>query len=197
MIYLLRHGQIDTGGEKRYIGWSSFPLDDHGVRQANQWREKLSGIHFDAIYSSDLTRASQTAEIIAQGRPVKKSPALREINMGNLENKSMATFRKQFPDQWRERGKNLFFFRPPGGESFSDVCDRAVPEFEKIAGEITGTSLVVSHAGVNRMILCHILGMPPDNMFRIGQDYACLNIIDHSKIPYRVMALNMSVPVEG
>jgi probable phosphoglycerate mutase len=100
--------------------------------------------------------------------------------------------KKRFPDKWRERGENLFFFRPAGGESFSDLCDRVLPAFETIAEAASGNTLIVAHAGVNRMILCRVLGMAPENLFRLGQDYAGLNMVDCRKKPYRVIAMNIS-----
>ena len=199
MIYLLRHGRIDTGLEKRYIGWTNLPLNKNGIHQANQWREKLSSINFDTIYCSDLDRAYQTAEIIGKKKSirVKKRPALREINMGELENLPMTIFQKQFPEKWQERGENLLSYRPEDGESFADLQHRVVPEFEKIALKTIGNSLVISHAGVNRIILCHITGMPPENMFRIDQAYACLNIIDQRQKPYRIAAMGIRLQTEG
>ncbi len=199
MIYLLRHGEIDTDETKRYIGWTNSPLNENGIRQASEWREKLSSTDFDNIFCSDLERTRQTAETIGKGRKVavQARSSLREINLGELENLPMAAFQRQFPDKWRQRGKNLFSFRPDAGESFSDLQNRVLPEFEKIALEATGNTLVVSHAGVYRIILCQLLGMPPENMFRIDQNYACLNMIDHRQKPYRVVAMNIRCQVEG
>jgi alpha-ribazole phosphatase len=195
MIYLLRHGEIDSEREKRFIGWTDLPLNENGVRQARQWRTKLSGTVFEKIYCSDLCRTRQTAEIICEKRGVdiRDTPALREIHLGEFETLLMAEIKDRFPDKWRERGENLFSYRPVGGESFSDLCDRVLPEFEAIAGDATGNTLIVAHAGVNRMILCRVLGMPPEHLFRIGQDYACLNRIDCGITPYRVTAMNITL----
>lgn len=195
MIYLLRHGEIETGGEKRYIGWSDPGLSDKGKRQAKHWQQKLSGIPFGNIFCSDLKRARQTAEIVCRGSvmAIQERPALREINLGELENRSMAAFQKEEPMAWRKRGENLFSYRPPGGENFSDLQARVVPEFEKIKAKTVEDTLIVGHAGVNRMILCHLLGMPPQHIFRLGQDYACLNIIDHKKKPDQVITFNCNL----
>ncbi|MFH0731028.1 MAG: alpha-ribazole phosphatase [Pseudomonadota bacterium] len=195
MIYLLRHGEIDSEGEKRFIGWTDLPLNEDGVRQARQWRTKLSDTVFERIYCSDLCRTRRTAEIIGEKRGVdiRDTPALREIHLGEFETLRMAEVKDRFPDKWRERGENLFSYRPMGGESFSDLCDRVLPTFDTIAGDAGGNILIVAHAGVNRMILCRVLGMPPEHLFRIGQDYACLNRIDCGAKPYRVTAMNITL----
>jgi alpha-ribazole phosphatase len=194
MIYLLRHGEIDSEGEKRFIGWTDLPLNENGLQQARGWHERLSGTVFESIYCSDLARAHRTAEIIGENRrlPIRDTPMLREINLGEFEMLPMAEVKTRFPDKWRERGENLFTYRPAGGESFSDLCDRVSPAFETIADDAKGNVLVVAHAGVNRMILCRILGMPPENLFRIGQEYAGLNMLDCRTKPYRVVAMNIT-----
>lgn len=195
MIYLLRHGEVDSDGEKRFIGWTDLPLNANGVRQARAWHERLSGIPFDSIYCSDLARARKTAQIIAGERrsDVREMRAFREIHLGEWETLSMMEVKTRFPDKWRERGENYFSYRPAGGESFSDLCDRVLPAFEAIAENAAGNALIVAHAGVNRMILCRVLGMLPEHLFRIGQAYACLNRIDCRRKPYQVMAMNITV----
>jgi alpha-ribazole phosphatase len=195
MIYLLRHGEIDSDGEKRFIGWTNLPLNAIGVQQARRWQEEFSGMPFDGIYCSHLDRTRRTASIISerQRAEVNDIPALKEINLGAWEGLAMSEVKLRFPDEWRERGKNIFRFRPPGGESFSDLCERVIPVFESIATAATGNTLIVAHAGVNRMILCRLLGMPAENLFRIGQDYACLNRIDCRTIPYRVVSVNVTL----
>jgi alpha-ribazole phosphatase len=195
MIYLIRHGEIDTHGEKRFIGSTDIPLTENGIRQARQWQVALSDTVFDKIYCSDLDRARRTAEIIGQkrGLTIRNTPALREINLGEFENLPLLEVKNKYPDKWRERGENLFSYRPAGGESFSDLCDRVLPAFEAIAENARGNVLIVAHAGVNRMILCRILGMPPEHLFRIGQEYACLNRIDCSKTPYQLVTLNFRI----
>lgn len=197
MIYLLRHGEINSEGEKRFIGWTDLPLNENGVRQARAWQVKLSDTVFDRIYCSDLNRSRETAAIIGETRSLKiqDTRAFREIHLGEFETLSLSEVKHRFPDKWRERGENLFTYRPAGGESFSDLCDRVLPAFEAITRDATGNILIVAHAGVNRMILCRLLGMPPEHLFRIGQDYAGLNIIDCGRNPHQVVTLNLRTDI--
>jgi probable phosphoglycerate mutase len=66
-----------------------------------------------------------------------------------------------------------------------------VPVFEEIARQNKGSVLIVAHAGVNRVILCHVLGMPLANLFRLDQDYGALNMIDCKEKQMRVKAINV------
>jgi probable phosphoglycerate mutase len=195
MIYLLRHGEIDSEGEKRFIGWTDLPLNEDGIRQAREWRARLADTVFETIYCSDLNRTRETAAIIGEkrGLGIRDTPALREIHLGEFETLSLAEVKNRFPDKWRERGENIFSYRPAGGESFSDLCNRVLPAFEAIVKDAVENILIVAHAGVNRMILCRVLGMPPEHLFRIGQDYAGLNIIDCRRKPYQVVTLNLRI----
>ncbi len=189
---MLRHGHIDTAGEKRYVGQTDYPLSPLGSRQAKTWHCLLSKIPFTDIITSGLRRARETARIIAAGRrqEIKIVPDLNEINLGEWENLSFEEVPDDYPQEFRERGRNLAGFRPPGGESFSDLQKRVLTIFMPLIEEIKGNVLIVGHSGVNRVILCYLLGMPLDNLFGIEQDFGALNIIAAGARP-RVLALNI------
>jgi alpha-ribazole phosphatase len=192
-IYLLRHGQITgTKGPIRYIGRTDRPLSPVGRAQAQWWSQKLSDVFFEAIYACDLKRSKETAEILAAGRqiPVRLQPGLREIDLGQWEGRTIASVRSCFPDEFQGRGLDFAHYRPPGGESFTDLRDRVVPTFECIVRETRENVLIVGHAGVNRMILCYVLGLPVGHLFRIAQDYGCLNMIEKKTGFHQVTAFN-------
>lgn len=197
MIYLMRHGAIETGAQKRYIGQLDLPLNSTGREQARWWREKLASVPFERIITSDLKRAYQTAAIIAekQAAPIHAMAELREIDMGEWDGRSMASIRRQFPYKWEERGRRIDRFRPPGGESFRQLSDRAAPVIEKLAAQMTGPLLMVAHAGVNRTLLCHVLGMPLQNLLRIAQDFSALNLIEFRGGRWRLAAMNLTNPI--
>lgn len=193
MIYLLRHGEIEQGDERRFVGQADLPLNKNGLHQARLWQQKLKTGLFEEIYSSDLSRARQTAFIIAshhQGK-VQLLPALREINLGEWEGLSVAEAQARFPYEWQRREKDLVTFCPPGGESFKDLALRIGPVFNQIVQETEGDILIVAHAGVNRVILCQVLGMDLTNLFRLGQDYGSLNLLERNKDDWRLVAMNI------
>ena len=197
-IYLLRHGDTRIDDVSRYIGWTDIPLSDNGRRQAEWWRKELSPVRFDRIICSDLGRSAETAGIVARGRDVavESSSDLREINLGKWDGLEMQQVRFQFPAEYEKRGINPAAFRPEQGESFFDLSGRVVPAFEKITrSSCAGSILIVGHAGVNRVILCHLLEMPLSNLFRLGQDYGCLNMLSCGYDFVRVRSMNVAPDV--
>ena len=195
-IYLLRHGEIVDSGEKRYIGQTDVPLNSKGLAQAFWWREELSHVDFEAVYSSDLIRAMDTAKGVVNihESQIHVMPQLREIDLGDWDGETMENIKTRFPDSWKERGRRMDSFRPPNGESFDDLHDRVIPVFQKIISEMTGDVLIVGHAGVNRIILCHVLKKPIKELFDIPQEYAALNLIDCSEGRPIVLTMNRTPP---
>ncbi len=196
MVYLLRHGETDIQEKKSFIGQTDLPLSRKGFEQAYCRQKELADTVFDRIYCSDLRRACETAQILAENRRVSihSVPGLREIGLGEWEGLSMSQVRTDFPKEWRKRGENMAEYRPPGGESFADLYERVTPIFEDILRQPGDNCLIVAHAGVNRMILCYILGMPVANLFRLGQDYLGMNIIDCKDTIPKVVSMNLRIP---
>jgi probable phosphoglycerate mutase len=192
-VYLLRHGDCRQDAVKRYVGQADLPLNAEGHAQAAGWRNKLAAVPLHRIYCSDLSRSYETASVIAEGRsePVQPLPKLREIDLGGWDGLTFDEVRRFYPSEYQKRGADLVSYRTPGGECFTDVAARVVPLFDQIVRGVTGNVLIVGHAGVNRVILCHILGMPLTNLFRIRQDYACLNVIDCGRDGMSVQGMNM------
>ena len=192
MLYLLRHGEITGSDQKRYIGQRDIPLNDKGRDQAAWWQRELAHVDFETVWSSDLIRALDTA-IIVSDRPVsaiRVMPQLREICLGDWEGAAMATIRRKFPEAWAERGRQMDRFQVPHGESFQDLHDRVIPLFQNIATGASGNVLVVSHAGVNRIMLSHVLQRPIRELFSIPQGYGALNLIDYHEGKFFVLDIN-------
>jgi broad specificity phosphatase PhoE len=196
-IYLLRHGEplLEAGG-RRYLGQTDVPLSPVGLHQAEQWRSFFNAIVLHAVFCSDLQRTLQTARIIAQDRPfdITCVPELREVKLGAWEGQLFETVRNADRRAFDMRGAHPANHRPPSGESFRDLHSRVVPAFERLLDQTAGSFLIVGHAGVNRVLLCHLLGMPLDHLFRIGQDHAALNVIEAHKGGYRVALMNAMPP---
>ena len=180
-VYLLRHGHVETGGQRRYIGRTDLPLSPRGLEQAQRLAAGLARSGAGRIVSSHLTRARQTAQIIAAplGLAVQVEPSLNEIDLGAWEGREMAQVRQADPEAYRRRGEDPAGFRPPGGESFQDLAHRVVPAFERILAGSVNVPIIVAHAGVNRVLLCHLLSIPLNKLFLLGQDYAAVNLIEH------------------
>jgi alpha-ribazole phosphatase len=178
-LMLIRHG--DAGSTtKRYIGQMDTSLTKTGLSQAHSLARYLKMVRIERIVCSDLLRCRHTAEIISapHALPVETSVGLREIALGAWDGRSFEEIMEEDPASFRQRGLDLAGFRPPGGESFSDLQARVVPVFEDILARTAGTVIVVGHAGVNRVVLCHWLGIPLSRMFLLGQDPGAFSILE-------------------
>ena len=197
-VYLMCHGDSRQDDVRRYIGQTDLLLNQTGVEQAKYWQRRLSSVSLYRIYCSNLVRSLETARIIAQDReiPVRPLPELREINLGAWEGLSVTEVRQRFPGEYERRGEDFPDYRPPNGESFSDLRRRIVPVFERIVSEMEGNVLIVGHAGVNRTILCHVLGMPLANLFRLEQQPGSLSIIVRKGTTFRLRGINILPPTQ-
>ncbi|MDK2957738.1 MAG: hypothetical protein PWQ57_3236 [Desulfovibrionales bacterium] len=199
VVWLMRHGQIPQDAPRRFVGQRDLPLDETGRRQAESVRDFLAGFPLTRIVSSDLARAMETSAIVAGGRglSVEPAPLLREISLGQWEGLTVQEVKTGFPGQYEQRGRDMAGFRPPDGESFADLRDRAWPAFERIVRETDGSLLITAHAGVNRVLLCTLLGMDLADLFRLEQDYACLNAILRSPSGLRLQRFNIPPAFAG
>ena len=182
-IYLIRHGKTQLpDNQRRYIGQYDVPLDGAGIEQARCLQQRLDGACITAAYCSDLSRSRRTAEIIVNDKhiPIFARQDLREIHLGEWEGRTFADIEQLFPDEFRKRGSDIVHYRVPGGESFDDCKKRVLTAFNEILETSTGNILIAGHAGVNRMILCHIMGVPLQDLFKIRQECGCINIIQES-----------------
>jgi probable phosphoglycerate mutase len=196
IIYLLRHGHIqDVNNVRRYIGQMDLPLSVEGERQARLLQNELSPKKITAVFCSDLRRSLDTARIIAAGldKNIIVQPSWREISMGDWEGKSFTEIKRDFPAEYAARGNNVAGYRVPGGESFQECQARIIPAFLEFVNFSDGNIIIVGHAGVNRVLICYLLGMPLENLFRISQDYGCMNVLLYHKLDCQIQMLNVSV----
>jgi broad specificity phosphatase PhoE len=121
----------------------------------------------------------ETARIIVGGRniPINIRKDLREISLGEWDGYSHEEIEQRYPDEYRKRGEDIWNYRIPGGETFADSSDRVIPAFKEILAATSGNVLIAGHAGVNRLIICHVTGKPVRDLFQIEQEYGCLYII--------------------
>ncbi len=195
IIFLMRHGQIPQISPRRFVGQRDVPLDDTGRKQAANAADLLAGAPIGRVICSGLQRTRDTAAIMAQGlgiHEVEDEPAFREIRLGAWEGLSAEEVRERFPEEYATRGADIANVRPSGGESFQDVQERSLPVLRDAAA--TGLpTLVVGHAGVNRALLCGVLGLPLANLFTLGQDYCCLNVLRLERGLWQLTLLNLRI----
>ena len=176
-IYLLRHAQPDFGGRKHVcIGSrSNPPLSEYGRMQAQKLAEYFEAMSDCRIYSSPLLRARQTAEIISRGRvKIEIIEQLKELDCGQWDGLTFAEIRERDPEIFAIRAEDPSF-PPPDGETFDSGLERMKQALASIPEG--SDAIVVAHAGINRTLLCKLLGRPAKENREILQDYACINIL--------------------
>jgi alpha-ribazole phosphatase len=191
ILYLIRHGLTKGGRERRYKRSIDVPISEEGLRQIAKASDfinaHLDGAHLAAVYSSPLSRALESARVIAM--PHGLTPIvdynLRERHFGIWEGLTFDEISRKYPLEFQRWAENPLEHSPIGGESSREVRDRIMPAVETIVSSHAGERVaIVGHGGVNRIILCELLGMPLEHMFRIEQDNAAVNIVEfHEKYP--------------
>ena len=151
-LLVARHGETDWNREGRWQGWADPPLNETGRAQARELAEQLRSVPFDAVYSSDLRRAHETAEIVAAPHavPVVADAGLREIDIGSWSGLTRAEIDERFPTGER-----------PDGETRDQHAARVLDAVERIARANPGRRiLLVTHGGTMRALHGHVTDEP-------------------------------------
>ncbi len=191
-VYLMRHGEVANGGQKRYNGHIDVDITATGVEQMHRLAGLLADKPITAVYSSDLIRSVRGAEIIAKRLKCSTTPLrqLRERSVGVWEGLTVDEIKERFPGEYQLWRADLLNYRPSGGECVTDVRDRIIPEYERLVSAHAGQELaLLLHGGVNRVILAHVLGLELNNLFRLDQSFGALNIIEHYEDGMAVLKL--------
>lgn len=181
-LILMRHGEPEEHIQGRCYGNLDVNLSECGERQILEKLDLLRSLVPKIIYTSPAKRASASARRVAGELklPIQMADDLREIHFGSFEGLTFDEIQRKHPSEyalWMEKPTEIQF---PDGESFDDLNTR-VEAFLRRLLEIhrSQTVLVVSHAGVNRVILAKALGLSPRNIFQIDQSYAGISVIDY------------------
>jgi probable phosphoglycerate mutase len=148
-LILVRHGETDWNRDNRYQGHADPPLNETGRAQARELARKLEMLELGAIYTSDLRRAAETAEIIHEGRdiPLTRDAGLREVDVGSWSGLTRAEIEERFPSEATH-----------DGETRDAHSERVVRAVTSIAARHEGARiLIVSHGGSLRALLAHAL----------------------------------------
>ena len=192
-VYLFRHGEVVLAETRRFIGHLDVPLSVRGEAQCTAQSARLRDVPLAALYSSDLTRARRSGELLGAPRglaPVAV-PALREMSMGRWEGLTAEEIRGREPDAFATWMAGVGEFAFPEGESVPDLVARAWPAFERLADSHAGAAFaIVAHGGTNRAILCRALGMPLDRLLAFGQAYGALTILERAGDRWSMCRLN-------
>ncbi|MFL5626247.1 MAG: histidine phosphatase family protein [Ktedonobacteraceae bacterium] len=185
-FWLVRHGLTQWNAQHRYCGHSDIPLVAAGRVQARWLASQLRPVLLRGIYSSNLIRALETAEIIASKQvsplEVNASAAWREIAFGSWEGLTYSEIAATFTDRL-EFFTDPAHYTPPGGESLTDVLGRMRPALTEIMQRFPyeqGDIVIVSHGGALRALLCALLNMSLSQQWQLRLDPGSLSAVDLS-----------------
>ncbi|MCI4626423.1 MAG: histidine phosphatase family protein [Candidatus Magnetoovum sp. WYHC-5] len=196
VVYLIRHGATEGDDSsssnrqmRRFRGHKDVLLSEKGKGQIEAAVKNIEQtvvdygppLSINKLYSSDLSRAVMSASIISRHFRIESAQvaAFRERNFGSWEGLSLEEIQNLYTEDLKNWKQDPSNFAPTGGESTAEVAKRVLPAFDGILAENAGKVIAIAaHGNVNRIIICHTLGIDFKHMFRIEQDYACINRLE-------------------
>ncbi|MBX7247370.1 MAG: histidine phosphatase family protein [Candidatus Sumerlaeaceae bacterium] len=180
-LIIVRHGQTIWNAQGRWQGWQDSPLTELGIEQAQTAATELRDYAVDRAFTSDAGRAVQTAEILAapHGLIAIPVPELRERNYGGYEGLTSVEIEERFPGSRYTAGRDTREnWRPPDGETLSEVRDRVAPFVENLVRDFPGqTLLLVTHSGVVRVFDSICSGKSLDEIWSRQPPNACIFVL--------------------
>ena len=175
-LLLIRHGQTNWNLEQRFQGQSDIPLNETGRKQAHALAERFSTEQFDAVYSSDLQRATETANIITQMSGCKPDLRLREVHFGDWEGLTYDEIKAKHPDTLAAWEADIFKNAPPHGETLEGLSVRVQSMLDELREKHEDQNiLIVAHGGVLQTLICLALKLPPTMYWQFHLSTASLS----------------------
>jgi broad specificity phosphatase PhoE len=170
-LYLLRHPALEMEGT--CYGQTDVLPSPEGLASIPHLAEKAAALKPDLIFSSDLQRCRLLAEAVAvrTGCSVQFTPLLREIHVGEWENRPWSEIEKEEPQRFQAWMADYLNRTPPGGETPEEITRRAVDSVRNILEQHSGRVLVVTHSGIIRVLRCEALGWTLDRHHEVRVGY--------------------------
>lgn len=179
-IYIVRHGETVWNAEGRIQGHTDVELTERGKEQARATGRRLSTVQFGVAYSSDMSRARETALIILGEReiPLHSVPELREYNKGVFEGLTPEEYRQRYPELYEASLVNDPDFAPPGGETIRQ-CQARLSGFVSMLRDKHSDDdvLLVGHGGSLRSGIVALLGLPLEANWKFVMHNCALSVI--------------------
>ena len=189
---LIRHAEPDESMRGRSYGRLDVPLSPVGRAQAEGIAETLRDARLDAVYTSPLRRALDTAAPLAEARGLEPiaHEGLRELDFGVLEGSTFDDIARGLPELYESWMADPTETRFPDGESFADLRVRALAGAAEIRAEHESAA-IVAHGGVTRAILADALQMPAHAIFSLDQPHGAISVVDWIEGAAIVRAVNL------
>jgi probable phosphoglycerate mutase len=183
-VYLVRHGTTDWNKEEIFRGRVDCKLNETGQTEARALAEYFKDIPVEFIYSSPLSRATETAQVIAaaKGLPVLSDPAFMDMDFGAWQGMPLREVKEKYPELyrlWREQPQAT---TPPGGENLGQVRARAWEGLRRVVEENPEkAALIISHRVVTKVLICAVLGLDDSHFWQIQQDTTAVNCFQYNR----------------
>jgi broad specificity phosphatase PhoE len=186
-LIISRHGQTDYNAQGRWQGQIDIPLNQEGLRQARLLAKRLEHFQIDAAYTSTLSRAYVTADMILDGHPsgvqATRLANLQETNGGGFEGLTREQTMELYPEAVALMREDRLKYGPPGGETLVQVHNRVKLALAQILEEHPDKDknvLLVAHGGITGVMLCHLMGMEIWRIMQWRIDNCSLTLVDFS-----------------
>lgn len=193
-LLMIRHGETDWNVTLQYQGQAQTPLNASGVEQARRIALRLRNSRAVALYSSDLARAWQTAELIGEALDLEpiSMPELREIDVGQWEGLTPEELYRRFPEHMAEYERDPARTVRLGGESYAQLQSRALKALQHIEAshQQDQTIIAVAHGGTIRALLCHVIGLDLAHFGRMWLDNGSISELRYKSSAWRLTGLN-------
>ena len=179
-IFIARHGETVWNLEGRIQGHSDISLSDKGKQQAQALARRLSDVSFGAAYCSDLSRTTETAQIVMEGRsaPLQRTAELREYSKGVFEGMTEPEYKTKYPELHQASLVNDLDFAPPGGETIRQASARMGAFISEIQQRHPDdTTLIVGHGGSLRAAIVALLSLPLEANWKFAMGNCALSVI--------------------
>lgn len=197
-LVLIRHAEPDESVRGRSYGSLDVPLSAAGRQQAEALVQALEDVEIDAIFTSPLRRARETAAPLATARRLQPvaHEGLRELSFGELDGRTYADIERERPELYQSWMTDPTGTRFPGGETFAELRERALAAAAEVRAS-HNTAAVVAHGGVTRAILADALAMPDEAIFRLDQPYGAISVVDWIDGAAVVRAVNLGFTTQA
>ncbi len=199
-VILIRHGQTDWNESGIFRGRIDVKLNPNGIRQAEIIGEVLKNVHIDAVYSSPLSRAFDTATAIARyhSLTVEVYEPITDKNFGEWQGLNRSEVESRYPvifGVWLSAPEKVEI---PNGETLSQVRQRLVVGLKEILSRHPeGTVVLVSHGLTNKVLLCAMLGLDNSHFWKVKQDNGAINIFKYSGNGSKVFLMNETTHLQS
>lgn len=180
-IILVRHGETEYNAGEVFRGRKDVALNEVGRRQAELLGRHFADTHLEAIYSSPLQRALETAAFVANYHRIEviRSSGLIDLNYGEWEGLTQDQVKDRYPSLYETWLVTPHLVVMPGGEALVNVRRRAVVALDDALAEYRGTILLVSHRVVHKVLVCHMRGLESSEFWKVRVDLGGFTVFEH------------------